>query len=152
MLVPIYIPTSSEEGSLFSTPSPAFNICNLIIDGHTDWCKIPFLRKKTPRIFLTELSLMPKDNFVRKITACGSQFTPRHAVFNDEPVNPAPWAGSDSRGHVLSGRVSPDASAAVPTRGVILLSLRPWSALSAEMQWKTVWRDNLKTESQQQYW
>ena len=27
-----------QEGSLCSTPSPAFVICGLINDGHSDWC------------------------------------------------------------------------------------------------------------------
>ena len=29
-----------QEGSLFSTPSPAFAICGLINDGHSDWCEM----------------------------------------------------------------------------------------------------------------
>ena len=29
-----------QEGSLFSTPSPAFVICGLINDGHPDWCEV----------------------------------------------------------------------------------------------------------------
>ena len=29
-----------REGSLFSTPSPAFVICRLLNDGHSDWCEL----------------------------------------------------------------------------------------------------------------
>ena len=29
-----------HEGSLFSTPSPAFIVCRLSDDGHSDWCKM----------------------------------------------------------------------------------------------------------------
>jgi len=29
-----------QEGSLFSIPSPAFVICGLINDGHSDWCEV----------------------------------------------------------------------------------------------------------------
>ena len=29
-----------QEGSLFSTPLPAFVICGLINDGHSDWCEL----------------------------------------------------------------------------------------------------------------
>ena len=29
-----------QEGSLFSTPSPAFVICGLISDGHSDRCEV----------------------------------------------------------------------------------------------------------------
>ena len=29
-----------EEGSLFSTPFPAFVICILFNDGHSDWCEV----------------------------------------------------------------------------------------------------------------
>ena len=29
-----------QEGSLFSTPSPAFVICGLVNDGHSDWCEV----------------------------------------------------------------------------------------------------------------
>ena len=29
-----------QEGSLFSTPSPAFVICGLINDGRSDWCEM----------------------------------------------------------------------------------------------------------------
>ena len=28
-----------QEGSLFSTPSPAFIVCRLFNDGHSDWCE-----------------------------------------------------------------------------------------------------------------
>ena len=35
----IYIPTNREEGSLFSSPWPAF-ICRLFDDGHSDWCEV----------------------------------------------------------------------------------------------------------------
>ena len=38
--VSIYIPTSMQEGSLFSTPSPAFIACRLFDDGHSDWCEV----------------------------------------------------------------------------------------------------------------
>ena len=37
---PIYIPTNSEEGSLLSTPFPAFVICWLFNGGHFDWCEV----------------------------------------------------------------------------------------------------------------
>ena len=36
----IYIPTNSVGGSFFSTPSPAFVICRLINDNHSDWCEV----------------------------------------------------------------------------------------------------------------
>ena len=29
-----------QEGSLFSTPSPAFSVCRLFNDGHSDWCEV----------------------------------------------------------------------------------------------------------------
>ena len=29
-----------KEGSLFSAPSPAFVICRLTNDGHSDWCEV----------------------------------------------------------------------------------------------------------------
>ena len=29
-----------QEGSLFSTPPPAFFICGLINDGYSDWCEV----------------------------------------------------------------------------------------------------------------
>ena len=31
------------KGSLFSTPAPAFIVCRLLDDGHSDWCKIIYL-------------------------------------------------------------------------------------------------------------
>ena len=31
---------SGEGGSLFSTPSPAFIVCGLFDDGHSNWCEI----------------------------------------------------------------------------------------------------------------
>ena len=34
--VPIYIPTDSVEGFLFSTSFPALVICRLFYDGHLD--------------------------------------------------------------------------------------------------------------------
>ena len=33
-------PTKSVEGFLFSTPSPAFVICRLLNDGHSDQCEM----------------------------------------------------------------------------------------------------------------
>ena len=33
-------PPTGQEGSLFSTPPPAFVICGLINDGHYDWCEV----------------------------------------------------------------------------------------------------------------
>ena len=38
--VSVYIPTNSAEGSLFSTLSPAFIVCRLFGDGHSDWCEV----------------------------------------------------------------------------------------------------------------
>ena len=29
-----------QEGTIFSTPSPAFVICWLVNDGHSDWCEV----------------------------------------------------------------------------------------------------------------
>ena len=29
-----------QEGSLFSTPSPAFILCRFFDDGHSDWCEM----------------------------------------------------------------------------------------------------------------
>ena len=40
MAVPIYIPPTVYEGSLFSTPSPAFIVCRLFDEGHSDWCEV----------------------------------------------------------------------------------------------------------------
>ena len=42
VIVPIYIPTNSVGGfpSPFSTPSPAFVVCVLINDGHSDRCEV----------------------------------------------------------------------------------------------------------------
>ena len=33
-------PSTMEEGSLFSTPSPAFIACRVFDDGHSDWCEM----------------------------------------------------------------------------------------------------------------
>ena len=38
--VPIYIPTNSVEGFLFSTPSPASIMCRLFGDCHPDRCEV----------------------------------------------------------------------------------------------------------------
>ena len=37
---PTYIPTDSVRGSLFSTLCPAFVICRLFNDGHSDQCEV----------------------------------------------------------------------------------------------------------------
>ena len=29
-----------QEHSFFSTPSPAFTVCRLFDDGHSDWCEM----------------------------------------------------------------------------------------------------------------
>ena len=33
-------PPTVQEHSLFSTPSPAFIVCRLFDDGHSDWCEV----------------------------------------------------------------------------------------------------------------
>ena len=33
-------PPRVQEHSLFSTPSPAFIVCKLFDDGHSDWCEV----------------------------------------------------------------------------------------------------------------
>ena len=33
-------PQTAQEGSLFSTHYPAFVICRLFNDGHSDWCEV----------------------------------------------------------------------------------------------------------------
>ena len=38
--VSIYIPITVQECSLFSTPSPAFIVCRIFDDGHSDWCEV----------------------------------------------------------------------------------------------------------------
>ena len=40
VVVPIYVPTNSVGGFPFHTPSPAFVICTLINDGHSDQCEV----------------------------------------------------------------------------------------------------------------
>ena len=32
-----------QEGSLFSTPSPAFFLCRFFVNGHSDWCEVIYL-------------------------------------------------------------------------------------------------------------
>ena len=39
----VCIPTSSVRVFLFSTPSPAFVVCRLFDDGHSDWYKVIYL-------------------------------------------------------------------------------------------------------------
>ena len=38
--VSISIPTNSQEGSLFSTPSPAFVVCTFSDDAHSNQCEV----------------------------------------------------------------------------------------------------------------
>ena len=40
VVTPIYIPTNSVRGSLFSTPTPAFIVCKLFDDGHSGWYQV----------------------------------------------------------------------------------------------------------------
>ena len=44
-----------QEGSLFSTPSPAFIICRFFDDGHSDWCEM------ISHVVLICISLMIND-------------------------------------------------------------------------------------------
>ena len=39
-LLAIYHAASVQEGSLFFTPSPAFIVCRLFDDGHSDQCEV----------------------------------------------------------------------------------------------------------------
>ena len=38
--VSLYIPTTVQEGSLFSTPSPVFIVFRLFDDGHSNQCEV----------------------------------------------------------------------------------------------------------------
>ena len=38
--VSIYIPTNSARGFPFLHPSPAFIVCRLFYDGHSDQCEV----------------------------------------------------------------------------------------------------------------
>ena len=38
--VPISFPPTVQEGSLLSTPSPAFVVCGFFGDSHSDWCEV----------------------------------------------------------------------------------------------------------------
>ena len=40
LAVLVCIPTNSVKGFLFSTPSPAFIVCRLFDDGHSDLCEM----------------------------------------------------------------------------------------------------------------
>ena len=40
VIVSIYVPTNSEEHTLFSTPSPEFIVCRLFDEGHSEWCEV----------------------------------------------------------------------------------------------------------------
>ena len=40
MAVPITFPPTVEEGSLFSTDSPALTVCRFLDDGRSDWCEV----------------------------------------------------------------------------------------------------------------
>ena len=44
-----------KEGSLFSTPSPAFIVCRLLDGGHSDWCEM------IPHFVLICISLIMSD-------------------------------------------------------------------------------------------
>ena len=39
VVAPAYIPTNSIEGFSFSISSPAFIVCRLCVNGHSDWCE-----------------------------------------------------------------------------------------------------------------
>ena len=66
VVVSVCIPTSSVQGFPFSSPSPAFIVCRLFDDGHSDQCEmIPHcgfdLRKEKAFLFLIHKpSLLPK--------------------------------------------------------------------------------------------
>ena len=47
VVVPIYIPTNSGGGYLFLHPSPAFVICSLVNDGHSECCEKIFANDAT---------------------------------------------------------------------------------------------------------
>ena len=38
--VQFIFPPTVQEGSLFSTPSPAFIVCRFFDEGHSDWCEV----------------------------------------------------------------------------------------------------------------
>ena len=40
--ISIYITTTVQERSLFFTPSPAFIVCRLFDDDHSEWCEVIF--------------------------------------------------------------------------------------------------------------
>ena len=40
LLYQFTFPPTVQEGSLFSTPSPAFVVCKFFDDGPSDWCEV----------------------------------------------------------------------------------------------------------------
>ena len=55
VVAPSYIPISSVGGFSFSKPSPAFIVCRLFEDDHSDWCKV------IPHCILICISLIISD-------------------------------------------------------------------------------------------
>ena len=98
MVLPRSIPPNSEGGgSLCSTPSPAFVICRLFSDGHSDWCEV------IPHCSLVCFSLITTELGIFHVPVGQNSLLRRNAyldllpIFFSMPI-PAAYGGSWGQG------------------------------------------------------
>ena len=85
-------PPTEQEGFLFSTPCPAFIVCRIFDDGHSDWCDM------IPHVVLICISLITSSVDQEKEMATHSSILALRVPGTEEPGG-LPSMGSHRVGH-----------------------------------------------------
>ena len=81
-----------QEGSLFPTPSPAFIVCRLFDDGHSDWASlVAQMVKHLPAMRETWVQSLGQEDPLEKEMANHSSILAWEIPWKEGPGGYSPW-------------------------------------------------------------